>query len=150
MSAPVCYLLHFERPYKHAKHYTGKPESSGFLRVRFAVFGRELAELSCGLFLSLQVTTWVVLCPNLGRGLLPASGSSGWPVASGEDEPGLAVDEFTGGVQVAGVAGGLSDHVQQDLPQVVQVEAGREEVRPPGRRGFQRGGGDDLVGQLYL
>jgi hypothetical protein len=39
------------------------------------------------------------------------------------DEPGLAVDEFTGGVQVTGVGGGLGDHVQQDQPQVAQVKA---------------------------
>jgi hypothetical protein len=26
----TVYLLHFDRPYRHAKHYTGNPESSGF------------------------------------------------------------------------------------------------------------------------
>lgn len=67
------------------------------------------------------------------------------PLASGEEEPGLAVDEFAGGIQMTGVGSGLADHVQQDLPQVVQVEAGKE-VRPPGGRSLQRGGGDDLVG----
>ena len=29
----TVYLLHFSQPYRHARHYVGKPESSGFLRV---------------------------------------------------------------------------------------------------------------------
>ena len=41
----VIYLLHLERPYKHAGHYTGNPESSAFLKVGCWTGGRELAEL---------------------------------------------------------------------------------------------------------
>ena len=29
----LVYLLHLERPYKHAKHYTGNSESSGILKA---------------------------------------------------------------------------------------------------------------------
>jgi hypothetical protein len=29
----TVYLIHFDIAYKHARHYTGKPESSGFLKV---------------------------------------------------------------------------------------------------------------------
>ena len=41
MSAPaghvgVIYLLHFSRPYRHARHYTGWTESSGSLKARLA------------------------------------------------------------------------------------------------------------------
>jgi hypothetical protein len=32
----VIYLLHFSRPYKHARHYTGWTESSGSLKARLA------------------------------------------------------------------------------------------------------------------
>jgi hypothetical protein len=32
--AGVIYLLHFDRPHKHARHYTGWTESSGSLKVR--------------------------------------------------------------------------------------------------------------------
>jgi hypothetical protein len=42
----VIYMLHFDQPYKHARHYTGRSESSGFLKVQFAAAGRELAELA--------------------------------------------------------------------------------------------------------
>jgi hypothetical protein len=59
----------------------------------------------------------------------------------------LAVDEFTGGVQVTGRQAVSAITCSRTLPQVVQVETGREEVRHPGRAGRQRGGGDDLVGQ---
>jgi hypothetical protein len=34
----VIYLLHFDRPYRHAGHYTGRAASSGLLR-----FGRPTA-----------------------------------------------------------------------------------------------------------
>ena len=47
---------------------------------------------------------------------LAASSGSG----SGEDDPLAAIDEFAGGVEVSGVAGGLGDHVQQDLAQAGQ------------------------------
>ena len=42
----VVYTLHLWPPIAHAKHYTGRPESSGFLKVQFAAAGRELAELA--------------------------------------------------------------------------------------------------------
>jgi hypothetical protein len=42
----TTYLLHFDRPYKHARHYTGNPESSGSLKVFRRVGGREFAELT--------------------------------------------------------------------------------------------------------
>ena len=42
----VVYTLHLWPPIAHAKHYTGKPESSRFLKVQFAAVDRELAELS--------------------------------------------------------------------------------------------------------
>ena len=29
----IIYLLHFDRPYRHASHYTGTPASSGLLQV---------------------------------------------------------------------------------------------------------------------
>jgi hypothetical protein len=32
----VIYLLHFSRPYRHARHYTGWTESSGSLKARLA------------------------------------------------------------------------------------------------------------------
>ena len=39
---------------------------------------------------------------------------SGWG-ASGKDEPQPAVEELAGGIEMPGVAGGLRDHVQEDL-----------------------------------
>ena len=43
----VVYLLHLDAPgYAHAKHYTGNPESSRFLKVQHALVSRKLAELS--------------------------------------------------------------------------------------------------------
>jgi hypothetical protein len=41
----TTYLLHFDRPYKHARHYTGNPESSGFLKVPHRCLGGGFAEL---------------------------------------------------------------------------------------------------------
>ncbi len=41
----VIYLLHLDRPYKHAKHYTGNPEGSGFLKVRLAADRGKFTEL---------------------------------------------------------------------------------------------------------
>ena len=35
--------LHFDRAYQHARHYTGTPESSGFLTGYFALEGGEFA-----------------------------------------------------------------------------------------------------------
>ncbi len=40
----TVYLLHFDRPYKHARHYCGKAASSGVLMVGSAVFGGEFCE----------------------------------------------------------------------------------------------------------
>jgi hypothetical protein len=41
----VIYLLHFDQPYKHAKHYTGKSESSAFLKAGSADVGGGFVEL---------------------------------------------------------------------------------------------------------
>ncbi len=30
----VIYMLHFHQPYRYARHYVGKPESSRFLKGR--------------------------------------------------------------------------------------------------------------------
>jgi hypothetical protein len=52
----LVYLLHFNElyvpypgapAYACAGHYTGKPESSGFLKAGLAADGVELAELAC-------------------------------------------------------------------------------------------------------
>src|SRR6266511_3302329 len=43
----TVYLLHFDQRYEHAGHYTGKPASSGFLKVVGWVCGGEFAELTC-------------------------------------------------------------------------------------------------------
>jgi hypothetical protein len=66
---------------------------------------------------------------------------------SGENQPLPAVDEFAHGVQVAGVGGGLGDHVQDDLAQVVEAPV-TEEVRPPARGCLQVGAGKEGVGEL--
>jgi hypothetical protein len=42
----VIYLLHFDRPYRHASHYTGKAASSGLLKAVWQVSGDEFAELA--------------------------------------------------------------------------------------------------------
>jgi hypothetical protein len=41
----VIYLLHFDRPYRHASHYTGRAASSGLLKVFRPAGGAEFAEL---------------------------------------------------------------------------------------------------------
>lgn len=41
----TVYLLHFEKPYKRARHYTGKSESSAFLKPGLTSDGGEFAEL---------------------------------------------------------------------------------------------------------
>jgi hypothetical protein len=38
----TVYLLHFTEPYHHAKHYMGKPASSGLLQPRLRAGPREL------------------------------------------------------------------------------------------------------------
>jgi hypothetical protein len=42
----TIYLLHFTQPYKHARHYMGKPASSGLLQAPRRVGDGELAELA--------------------------------------------------------------------------------------------------------
>ena len=44
--AGTVYLLHFDRPYQHARHYLGNTDSSRFLKGCGAVLGREFAELA--------------------------------------------------------------------------------------------------------
>ena len=46
MSAGTVYLLHFDQPYKHARHYVGKSESSAFLKAGSADVGGGFAELA--------------------------------------------------------------------------------------------------------
>ena len=41
----TVYLLHFDQPYQHARHYVGNPDSSGFLKASCGTGGSELAEL---------------------------------------------------------------------------------------------------------
>ena len=41
----TVYLLHFDRPYEHARHYCGKPASSALLKVPSALTAGEFAEL---------------------------------------------------------------------------------------------------------
>jgi hypothetical protein len=67
----------------------------------------------------------------------------------GEDEPLAAVDQLAGGVQVAGVGGGLGDHVQDGAAQRPGREVA-EEVGPPLRHRVDRRRGDDRVGPGYL
>jgi hypothetical protein len=38
----TVYLLHFTEPYRHARHYMGKPASSGLLRPRLRAVSLEL------------------------------------------------------------------------------------------------------------
>jgi hypothetical protein len=59
----------------------------------------------------------------------------------GEREPGAAIDEFTGGIEMAGVARRLGDDVQNDGPQIGQSPL-TEEVRPGARLGVEGSGGD--------
>jgi hypothetical protein len=42
----VIYMLHFDRPFKHAKHYVGKSESSAFLKAGSAGAGGGFTELA--------------------------------------------------------------------------------------------------------
>jgi hypothetical protein len=65
----VIYRLHFDRPYRHASHCTGKPASSGFLKVVWRDDGAEFAELA-----------WRVLAlVRLGQ----AGRVAGWGIAAG-------------------------------------------------------------------
>src|ERR1700722_20880847 len=71
---------------------------------------------------------------------------------SASAEPGFPVEQFAGDLQVAGVRGGLLDHMQddpadvRDLPGVLGVLV---KVEPARGRG-QRGDGEDLVGSPAL
>src|ERR1700722_20783721 len=71
---------------------------------------------------------------------------------SASAEPGFPVEQFAGDLQVAGVRGGLLDHMQddpadvRDLPGVLRVMV---KVEPARGRG-QRGDGEDLVGSPAL
>ncbi len=73
------------------------------------------------------------------------------PVSVCQDKPGPAVDELACSVEVAGVACGLSKHVQDDLPQILWPRVGREMILgPPGQWGVQRSGDNDGVREPYL
>ena len=50
---------------------------------------------------------------------------------------------------MAGVACGLSDHMEDDFPQIVKPPV-TEEVGPPGRCRVEGRGDDDGIGQIYL
>jgi hypothetical protein len=66
-----------------------------------------------------------------------------------EDHPGPPVDELTYGIEVARVACGLGDHVQHDLPQVVQPPV-TPLTEPPGWLRVRIGAGDDGIRELNL
>jgi hypothetical protein len=55
----VVYMLHFDRPYRHAKHYVGKSESSAFLKAGSADVGGGFVELA-GAAACLGYVGWVV------------------------------------------------------------------------------------------
>src|ERR1043165_9259372 len=61
----------------------------------------------------------------------------------GEHQPGLAVDELAGGVEVAGVGRSLDGHVE-DRGAVDATRRAR--LGPPARLGVEGRGGDDRVG----
>jgi hypothetical protein len=63
---------------------------------------------------------------------------------AGEDHPPPAVEQLAYGVEVAGVACGLGDHVQHDLAQAGQPPA-RPLLGPLGRWRVQRRTRDDLL-----
>ena len=42
----TVYILHLDPPYRHARHYTGNPESSRFLKVQRAGCRGEFAGLT--------------------------------------------------------------------------------------------------------
>src|SRR6266487_5313303 len=74
----TIYLLHLERPYKHAKHYTGNPESSAFLKVGCWTGGCELAEL--------EGSVWVAGWSASGEGWQQVQ--AGWCLAvAGSGQP---------------------------------------------------------------
>ena len=56
--------------------------------------------------------------PGFGRTGVEARSQGYW---LGVHQPLLPVDEFANRVEVSGVAGGLSDHMEQDIPKIVQA-----------------------------
>lgn len=65
----VVYLLHFDLPYKHARHYVGKPESSRFLKVRRVPVGR--------IWLNSRLVAVAGWLPQMGQSSC-ASGMASW------------------------------------------------------------------------
>ncbi len=75
----TVYLLHLDRPYQHARHYTGNTESSGFLKVHRGFFAGGFAELApqwamaagprLGRFLAHQGALGFVTCHGSIRGV---------------------------------------------------------------------------------
>lgn len=72
--------------------------------------------------------------PGFGRTGVEARSQGYW---SGVHQPLLPVDEFANRVEVSGVAGGLSDHMEQDIPKIVQAPLTPGEG-PPGQVGIGR------------
>lgn len=56
--------------------------------------------------------------PGFGRTGVEARSQGYW---LGVHQPLLPVDEFANRVEVSGVTGGLSDHMEQDIPKIVQA-----------------------------
>ena len=83
---------------------------------------------------------------GFGRTGVEARSQGNW---SGVHQPLLPVDEFAHRVEVSGMAGGLSDHVEQDIPAIVQAPLTPGEG-PPGQVGIGRRGGDDGIRQGRL
>ena len=77
----TVYVVHLDPPYRHARHYTGNPGSSAFLKVACGVHGRGLAELTG--------SAWVVGRSASGEGWQQVRVSQRWAVAgSGRGEAG--------------------------------------------------------------
>ena len=77
----TVYVVHLDPPCRHARHYSGNPESSAFLNVACGVHGRELAELTG--------SAWVVGRSASGEGWQQVRVSQRWAVAgSGRGEAG--------------------------------------------------------------
>jgi hypothetical protein len=72
--------------------------------------------------------------PWFGRTGVEARSQGYW---LGVHQPLLPVDEFANRVEVSGVTGGLSDHMEQDIPKIVQAPLTPGE-RPPGQVGIGR------------
>ncbi len=64
---------------------------------------------------------------------------------SSEDKPGSAADELTYRVELTSAACGLGDHVQDDLPQILGRQAGKDLIGPSGACVVQGNGGNDCV-----